>query len=77
MTPLLNNERDISAAVLHLIAITALILFVLFFVMEDIERLKRITRPHLIFVGTAQKETAGAEAPAAIEGEISRSETIN
>lgn len=77
MKPIFNNEADISQAVLHLIAITALILFVLFFVMEDIERLKRITRPHLIFVSSPQKETAGSEPPAAIEGDVMSAETIN
>lgn len=59
---------DRDQAILHLIAITALMLFVLFLVLEDVERLKRITSPRLIFVAT--KEAASFEETAPMEADI-------
>ncbi len=58
-------------AILHLSLALAAVLFVLFMLMEDVERLKRITRPRMIFVASPhEKAPAPMDAEPALDGEF-------
>lgn len=60
------DHFDRDQLVLQLIVTTVLMLFVMFLMLEDIERLKRVTMPRLVFVAdptAAHEKRAGEPAP--------------
>ena len=67
-----QSREDLERAIVHLSIGLGAVLFMLFLMAEDIERLKRITRPHMVFVAPRQNsapEPLGAGADT-LEGDF-------
>lgn len=68
----LDDQADARLLAMQLAAVVGIMLLVMFLMLEDIERLKRITAPRVIFIAPDQKREPAFDAPAplTLEGEV-------